>query len=145
MVVTSAATKRLILVSQRRSVTKGADNGGIEPAEKVTEAELWELVIGLTAVEYPKDYGFEPNRGLVYLQYVDTTGLFKPREAQKSVTRALVNAYIMACKDVGFRRCHIFAKANPSYMFPGSEGIPAKGRLDDAKVPSCRPPPIVLC
>jgi len=63
----------------------------------------------------------EANRGLVYLQYVDTTGCFVPRGQQREVTQALVLGYLGFCEAAGFVRCHIFARQNPHYLFAGSE------------------------
>jgi hypothetical protein len=74
------------------------------------------------------------NRSLVYLQYVDTTGCFVPRESQKSVTQALVLGYLGFCEAAGFLRCHIFAKANPHYLFRDSERNPDKKSLSDSQL-----------
>ena len=76
----------------------------------------------------------EVNRGLVYLQYVDTTGCFVPRGQQKEVTQALVLGYLGFCEAAGFLRCQIFARQNPHYLFAGSEKNSEKKGLSAGQV-----------
>jgi len=79
-------------------------------------------------------YSYSCNSGCVYIQYVDSTGYFTPREEQKYLTKAVVVGYLNFCGQEGFKRCHIFANANPSYLFPSSEENTLKKYLDDGKV-----------
>lgn len=113
-------------------LTLGTTNPSVGRSRIVPRSTLSFPIISL--LSNPLFPRYVANRGLVYLQYVDTTGLFQPRSAQKSVTRAVVQAYIGACKEAGFLRCHIFAKSNPSYLFPGSEKLPTKKSLNDSQV-----------
>ena len=64
--------------------------------------------------------------GRVFLQYVDTTGLYEPRADQRHITRSLVHAYLQDAALRGFSWVHVHAHWSPSYLFSGSDSIPAK-------------------
>jgi hypothetical protein len=107
--------KRLVLVFQKRP-----KNGSV-------------LVIGMSVHEYCRKADTVPSRS--YIQYIDTTGLYEPRQHQSRLTRSLVTAYIHYCQQV--QKCysiHLMACAKPSFLFAGSEFNTSKGKLSTAKL-----------
>lgn len=78
------------------------------------------LVLGLTALEYAKVSDGRMARA--YIQHLDSTGMYQPRRAQGRLTRALVKAYIRyAIDQLGVQFLHVYASAQPSLLFGGSE------------------------
>lgn len=91
------------------------------------------LVLGMTAWEYALNGSESPSRA--YIQYVDTTGLFRPRKLQRSLTRAVVCGYLRYCRQIiKVNYVHLFASAQPSLLFSGSELFPRKRVLESAKL-----------
>jgi hypothetical protein len=90
------------------------------------------FVVGLKTYEYLKDCAIVANRRLVYLQYIDTTGFFKPREQQSQLTRCLIKAYLEYIIELRyFHRIHITARSQPEYLFKWSERNSLKSALSD--------------
>lgn len=92
------------------------------------------LVMGMTAWEYC--WLADPTiHSRSYIQYVDTTGLYRPRRGQSALTRAVVGAYLRYTRDVlGVSSVHWYAAARPSLLFAGSEGLPRKKVLDSVSL-----------
>lgn len=91
------------------------------------------LVFGMTAWEYSQNGRESCCRS--YIQYVDTTGLFRPRRLQRSLTRAILCAYLRYCRQIiKVFHVHLFASAQPSLLFCGSEFLPRKRVLDSARL-----------
>ena len=108
------AQRRLVLISQQ---VAGTDDSV--------------FVFGLSALEYDQNCKYRANRRKVYLQYVDTTGLFVPREKQSAISKAITIGYMRFIEQLGFDMCYIFANANPEYLFSRSEYSPQKRVLGD--------------
>lgn len=98
------------------------------------------LVIGMSVHEYceknrHKDSSDDVMATRSYIQYVDTTGLFSPRENQSHLTKSLVCLYIQYChQQLKCSSLHLMASAKPSFLFAGSEFNEAKGKLSTAKL-----------
>jgi hypothetical protein len=90
------------------------------------------LVMGMTAWEYASNERPEvPIRS--YIQYVDTTSLYRPRKLQGSLTRSVLSGYLRYCREViKVPFVHLFASAKPSLLFAESELLPRKKVLDSA-------------
>lgn len=86
-----------------------------------------QIVLGMSVFEYAYDkssssasYDYKWSRA--YIQYVDTTGLFVPRQNQSHLTKSLVRAYLSYCKTVlNMGSVHLLATAKPAFLFAGSE------------------------
>ncbi len=97
------------------------------------------LVLGLCVVEYAhrchssSHTSHLKQSGIMtrsYIQYVDTTGLIKPRSLQGLLTRNLVKTYIRFARDVlQVSHIHLFASPKPSLIFAGTEQIGKKALL----------------
>lgn len=110
--------KRIILVFQKR------DNRAV-------------LVIGMSVHEYCRIPNDNSASTLTrsYIQYIDTTGLFKPRHMQTKLTQSLVVSYLEHCERVlKVHSVHLLASAKPSFLFAGSEFNETKGRLSTARL-----------
>ena len=91
------------------------------------------FVVGLKSHEYLEDHELLPNRRLVHLQYIDTTGFFRPRPLQSLLTRCLIGAYIEYLASLQyFHRIYIVARSQPEYLFRLSERNPLKKALSDS-------------
>lgn len=105
---------------------------GASPNKKrVTE---YQLVMGFTAWEYYfRDRPNVPSRA--YIQYVDTTGMFRPRRLQGSLTRAALSVYLRYCREVlQVSGVHLFASAKPSLLFNESDQLARKRILDGGRL-----------
>lgn len=96
-----------------------------------------QIVLGMTAFEYA--YKSSSSSGVnwsrAYIQYVDTTGLFQPRQNQSHLTKSLLRAYLNYCKDVlSVGTVHLLAAAKPAFLFAGSELIEGKRALPSVKL-----------
>lgn len=89
------------------------------------------LVLGLSCWEYAWSEGEARAPSRAYIQYVDSTGMFRPRRAQGALTRAVLTTYLHYCRDVlRVAFVHLLASPKPSLLFPGSENLPRKRLLD---------------
>lgn len=92
------------------------------------------LVMGMTAWEYCW-LADSTLHSRSYIQYVDTTGLYRPRRGQGTITRAVISAYLRYARDVlGVSSIHWYAAARPSLLFGGSEELPRKKVLDSVSL-----------
>ena len=106
--------KRLLLVFQR-------------------EGKSAHLVIGMSVHEYCAVETGKMTKS--YIQYIDTTGMYRPRECQSRLTRSLVQTYIMYCRQIlRVQSVHLMASSKPSFLFAGSEFMATKGKLSTAKL-----------
>jgi hypothetical protein len=87
------------------------------------------FILGLCVVEYEaRDTPGHTTRA--YIQYVDTTGMVRPRSLQGLLTRNLLKAYIRYARDILHAgHLHLFASPKPSLLFAGSEAMGRKGCL----------------
>lgn len=111
-------TRHLILVSQ---CYLGS------PEKKKFESPC--LVLGMSVIEYAysmmTDRPGIPSRA--YIQYVDSTGMMRPRNLQGVLSRKLVECYIKYARDIlKVNFIHLFASPKPSLLFAGSEVIGKK-------------------
>lgn len=97
------------------------------------------IVLGMSTFEY----AFLPIAGAehlkrwsrAYVQYVDSTGLFAPRQDQSHLTKSLVKAYFKYCHQImNVSQIHFLATAKPSFLFAGSDLIDGKRPLPGAKL-----------
>ena len=97
-----------------------------------------QIVIGMSTFEYAycaNNNNSQLNWSRGYIQYVDTTGLFTPRQNQSHLTRSLVKSYLTYCKDVlNMGSVHLLATAKPAFLFAGSEFIEGKRALPAVKL-----------
>jgi len=92
------------------------------------------FVFGLLALEYDQTYQkCSTNRNTVFIQYVDTTGLYSPREDQRHVTNAIIEGFLLS-PHLRQYRVHCYASANPHYLFKNSENHGEKNALGDEKL-----------
>lgn len=93
------------------------------------------LVIGMSVQEYCRKANNSAEMTRSYIQYIDTTGLYQPRQYQSQLTKSLVSAYISYChQQLRCASIHLMASAKPSFLFAGSEFNESKGRLSTAKL-----------
>lgn len=92
------------------------------------------LVMGMSVFEYCEWQN--PTQVIrSYIQYIDTTGLFEPREDQSFVTKSVASAYISYLQNiVKAQYVHLLATAKPNYLFAGSEFINSKKELSTEKL-----------
>lgn len=69
-----------------------------------------------------------------YIQYVDTTGLYRPRRRQSALTKAVVQFYLEHAQKTGVGTISMYASAKPSFVFGGSEAIDEKRPLPPIKL-----------
>ena len=97
-----------------------------------------QIVMGMSTFEYAyvsKNYISQLNWSRAYIQYIDTTGLFTPRQNQSHLTRSLVKSYLEYCKDIlNMGSVHLLATAKPAFLFAGSEFIEGKRALPAVKL-----------
>lgn len=110
----------------------GKPSPNTSPAKRRTCENV--LVFGMTMWEYAHQARpAVPSRA--YIQHVDTTGLYRPRRQQGTLTRAVVAAYVRYCRDVAkIPFLHLFASSQPSLLYAGSEMLPKKRVLDGARL-----------
>lgn len=115
-------TRHLVLLSQSQALGS--------PDKRRIETPPVTIVMGLCVVEYALRRvpavvaaGARPGApSRCYIQYVDTTGLIRPRSIQGALTRSLLKAYVRYARDVLGTACiHLFAAPKPSLLFAGSE------------------------
>lgn len=117
-------TRYLILVSQVQPLPV---TGPIF-AEQRRKNEMTVVVMGLSVVEYALRGKETASR--CYIQYVDTTGMVRPRSLQGHLTKTLLKAYLCYSRDVlQVSSLHLFASPKPSLLFAGSEVGGKKGIL----------------
>ena len=94
------------------------------------------LIMGMSVFEYCEWQN--PSQVVrSYIQYIDTTGLFEPREDQSFLTKSVVSSYISYMQHVAKAQfIHLFATAKPNYLFAGSEFIASKKELSTEKLVS---------
>lgn len=115
-------TRHLIFVSQFQPAHLNSPG-----STRLGDASV--IVMGLCAVEYASRGTEVPAR--CYIQYVDTTGLVKPRSLQSALTRSLLNAYFCYARDIlQVSFAHLFASPKPSLLFAGSESHGRKAVLN---------------
>ncbi|PJF16572.1 hypothetical protein PSACC_03575 [Paramicrosporidium saccamoebae] len=92
------------------------------------------LVMGMTAWEYA--YNNQPTvPSRAYIQHVDTTGLFRPRKLQGSLTRMVISAYFRYCRMVTkVGSVHLFSSSKPSLIFNDSEKLPKKRVIEGGRL-----------
>ena len=92
------------------------------------------IVLGMSTIEYA--YSYDTKKwSRAYIQYVDTTGLFNPRELQSHVTKSLVKGYLSFCLNrLNVESVHLLATAKPAFLFAGSEFIEGKRALSAVKL-----------
>lgn len=95
-----------------------------------------QIVLGMTAFEYAyKSSGSSQHSSRAYIQYVDTTGLFTPRQGQSLLTKSLLRAYLNYCKTIlNVGSIHLLSSAKPAFLFAGSEFIEGKRALPAVKL-----------
>ncbi|RUS32680.1 histone acetylation protein-domain-containing protein [Jimgerdemannia flammicorona] len=112
---------RLLLVSHRPPLNL--------PAEASTDTSPEILICGLETYEYSTT---TPTPSLIaYISKVDTSGYW-PRPTNHSLTsptRALITAYIASLPPT--TTIHVFARAQPQYLFARSSKNPLKRAQDD--------------
>lgn len=115
-------TRHLIFVSQFQPVHLNS------PGSART-GDAMAIVLGLCVVEYALRGEGAPSR--CYIQYVDTTGLVRPRSLQSALTRSLLRAYLGYARDIlHVSFVHLFASPKPSLLFAGSEAHGKKALLN---------------
>lgn len=129
--------RHLILLSQSLSsvnqqaiqIASGfsANNSPMESPRRKLDPTAF--ILGLCVVEYESREC--PGRtSRVYIQYVDTTGMIRPRSLQGAITRNLLKTYIRYARDIlQTSNLHLFASPKPSLLFAGSEGMGRKSCL----------------
>lgn len=90
-----------------------------------TVGEIETAVVALVAAE---------SKEHAYIQYVDTTGLYRPRRRQSALTKAVVQYYVEHAKALGISAISMYASAKPSFVFEGSEAIDEKRPLPPIKL-----------
>jgi len=114
-------TRHLILVSQFQPAHLASPD-----SRRKLDGSV--LVMGLCVVEYAARSMGSASR--CYIQYVDTTGMVRPRGLQGAMTRSLLKAYMCYAQGVLQVSClHLFASPKPSLLFAGSEESTKKAVL----------------
>lgn len=92
------------------------------------------LVMGMSVFEYCEwDSPTQILRS--YIQYVDTTGLYQPRQDQSHITKSVVSAYVSYLQNIAKAQyIHLLATAKPNYLFAGSEYISTKKELSTERL-----------
>ena len=91
---------------------------------------------GMHVQEYD-DKCCQPNRGRVYISYLDSVHFFQPREYRTAVYHEILIGYLDYCKTLGFNWGHIWAcppSEGDDYIFhchPSEQKIPKPKRLQD--------------
>ena len=91
---------------------------------------------GMHVQEYD-DKLCQPNRGRVYISYLDSVHFFQPKEYKTAVYHEILIGYLDYCKSLGYNWAHIWAcppSEGDDYIFhchPVEQKIPKPKRLQD--------------
>jgi len=91
---------------------------------------------GLHVQEFGSDCP-EPNRGRVYVSYLDSVYYYRPKNLRTLVYKELLMAYFDYCKSIGYRYAHIWACPpcqGDDYIFhchPQDQKVPKPKRLQE--------------
>ena len=91
---------------------------------------------GMHVQEYGSDAP-SPNRGRVYISYLDSVYYFKPKQLRTKVYKELLMAYMEYCKNIGYSYAHIWAcppSLGDDYIFhchPTEQKVPKPKRLQE--------------
>ena len=91
---------------------------------------------GMHVQEYNSDTP-APNRGRVYISYLDSVHYFKPKNLRTEVYHELLMAYMEYCKNIGYSYAHIWAcppSFGDDYIFhchPTEQKVPKPKRLQE--------------
>jgi len=121
--------RHTILLFQSSSFPGKPTPSGSSPMKRKGTGE-YNLVMGITAWEYC--WISQPNvPSRAYIQYVDTTGFYRPRRRQGAMTRQVISVYLRYCREIlKVTSVHLFASTKPSLLFGGSECMARKKVLD---------------
>lgn len=102
---------------------------------------LWQRLDGVDVclfALYVQEYGTDcpaPNRGKVYIAYLDSVRYLRPLTARTACYHELLAAYLANARHRGYDTCHIWAcppQRGDGYIFhchPPSQRVPGKDRL----------------
>ncbi|ORZ20733.1 histone H3-K56 acetyltransferase [Absidia repens] len=122
---------RLVLVTTATNTQQDGDGERL-----VSGLEVYEYTTRHSSKNNNKDdddeqKGTPPLRRTIYISKIDTTGSILAR----GVTRRLVQAYVASQQQqVGPCSIHVFARAQPQYLFPHSANDPSKRVLTDRQL-----------
>jgi len=91
---------------------------------------------GMHVQEYGSDAPL-PNRGRVYISYLDSVHYFKPKALRTEVYKELLIAYLEYCRNIGYSYAHIWAcppSFGDDYIFhchPTEQKVPKPKRLQE--------------
>jgi hypothetical protein len=126
----------IILIFQERQKSPSTDESKKQLTTNTQAKPTSLLVMGMSIFEYCE---WQNPAQIVrsYIQYIDTTGLYEPREDQTFLTKSMVAAYISYMQYVAKAQyVHLLATAKPNYLFAGSEYISSKKELSTEKLVS---------
>lgn len=127
--LSSASQQSIQLTSGFADHTAGSSLMMVPPPSPRRKHDPAAFILGLCVVEYEA----RDNPGCTtraYIQYVDTTGMVRPRSLQGTLTRHLLKTYIRYARDIlQAGHLHLFASPKPSLLFAGSEAMGRKSCL----------------